>query len=89
MFGHAYFGASYYGPSYWGPGVGGAGSTVLFYNGISKANGVVFFKGISKPNIVLTDAGGGTYTVAKTHQVHNMKTDSVSDETYIIDGELP
>lgn len=70
------------------PGTGG--STVVFFRGVSTADGVTNHQGVSKPTIVLTDAGGGTYTVTKTHKPEgNFKADSVSKETYLIDGVLP
>jgi hypothetical protein len=69
---------------------GGGGSTVIFFNGVSTAPGVSYHKGISRPTISLADAGGGTYTVTKTHSLSgNLKGDRVSAESYLIDGELP
>ena len=69
---------------------GGAGSTVIFFQGVSTANGVTYFKGVSRPTISLADAGGGTYTVTKTHELSgDLKPDALHRETYLIDGELP
>jgi len=68
----------------------GAGSTVVFFTGVSKAAGVTHFQGISRPTIQLEDAGGGTYTVTKTHELSGeLNPDSLSRETYLIDGILP
>ena len=69
---------------------GGGGSTVTFFTGVSVADGVTHFKGISRPTVTLEDAGGGTYTVTKTHELSGeFNPDSLSRETYLIDGELP
>ena len=87
----AYFSETYFAPSYFPNGVAGAaGSTVLFYQGVSSVNGVTYHKGISRPTIQLADAGGGTYTVTTTGEVSgDLKADSISQETYLIDGDLP
>ena len=69
---------------------GGGGSTVLFYNGVSTANGTTYHQGISRPAIALADAGGGTYTVTKTGAISGyLRPDRVSHESYLIDGQLP
>lgn len=68
---------------------GGGGSVVVIFQGISNADGVTNFQGISRPTIVLVDAGGGTYTVTKTHQIYSETPGSISDTTYLIDGLLP
>lgn len=69
---------------------GAAGATVIFFSGVSNAGGAVHFQGISRPTIQLADAGGGTYTVTKTHELSGkLKPDSVNRETYLIDGLLP
>jgi len=68
----------------------GAGSTIVFFTGVSTAAGVTHFQGISRPTIQLEDAGGGTYTVTKTHELSGeLNPDSLSRETYLIDGLLP
>jgi len=68
----------------------GVGSTVVFFTGVSTAAGVTHFQGISRPTIQLEDAGGGTYTVTKTHELSGeLNPDSLSRETYLIDGILP
>lgn len=69
--------------------VGGGGSTVLFFNGVSMVGAVTQHQGVSRPNVTLTDAGGGSYTVTKTHEEYDFKSDGVNRETYDIDGELP
>jgi hypothetical protein len=67
-----------------------AGATVILFQGVSSADGPTRHQGISRPTIILTDAGGGFYTVEKTYQVSgNFNPESVSAETYLIDGELP
>tara|TARA_R110000868_G_scaffold149339_2_gene371779 strand:- start:5147 stop:5422 length:276 start_codon:yes stop_codon:yes gene_type:complete len=74
---------------YGGGGGGGGGSTVLVFSGVSRAGGLTGFSGLSSPVIALTDAGGGTYNVTITHQLHGEKSDTVSDISYLIDGNLP
>tara|TARA_R110000868_G_scaffold401148_1_gene676469 strand:+ start:277 stop:543 length:267 start_codon:yes stop_codon:yes gene_type:complete len=70
-------------------GGGGGGSTVLFFNGVTMAGGVTRHSGISRPTIKLSDAGGGTYNVVKTHEIYAENAGRVSMETYLIDGLLP
>ena len=66
------------------------GSTVQFFTGVSTALGLTYFRGMSRPTVQLSDAGGGTYNVTKTHSVAgDLKPSSVNKETYLIDGELP
>lgn len=67
----------------------GAGVIVLFFSGVSRVGGVVQHRGISRPTIQLEDAGGGTHLVTKTHEVYAETPGSISDTTYLIDGELP
>lgn len=66
-----------------------SGSIVLIYSGVSKADGLSQHQGISRPIVQLADAGGGTYTVTKVAGISNMKADSVTEHTYLIDGDLP
>lgn len=68
---------------------GGGGSVVIIYNQQAMAGGITLHKGVSRPNIALSDAGGGTYNVTKDYNESDFKSDSVSRETYLIDGELP
>lgn len=84
-----FFRAQYYAAKFFGAIGGGAGSVVQFFSGISRVGGVVQHRGISRPTIQLADAGGGTYLVTKTHEVYAETPGSISDTTYLIDGELP
>lgn len=67
----------------------GAGSTVNFFNGVTASDGIMQFHGICEPFLTLTDAGGGTYNVDKTYEVRSTQGDSVVDETYLVDGNVP
>lgn len=68
---------------------GGAGDIVTFFSGISKADGVTQHSGISGPTIQLADAGGGTYNVTITYEIYAETDDSISDTTYLINGQIP
>lgn len=69
---------------------GSSGVVVIFYNGVSKADGVTYFSGISRPTVALAPAGGGNYTVMVTGSVSgDLRPDRVSHESYLIDGQLP
>lgn len=66
------------------------GAVVVFFRGVSTADGASQHKGISRPTVQLTAAGGGNYNVAVTHQVSgNLNPGMISAESYLIDGELP
>ena len=67
-----------------------AGSAVTIYSGVSTADGVTYHTGISRPTIKLTPTGPGTYTVEKEHKVSgDLNPGIISQETYLIDGEIP
>lgn len=68
---------------------GGGGSTVTVYGGIVMADGLTLHKTLVRPHIVLTPAGGGTFTVVKDSALTDFKSTDLDRETYIIDGELP
>lgn len=68
----------------------GGGSAVVFFNGVSMADGASHHQGISRPTVQLTPAGGGTYTVTVEHRISgNLNPGMVNAESYLIDGELP
>lgn len=69
------------------PGAGG--SVVIFYDGLSVADGLTYHKGLSRPNILLVPVGDGTYTVTKLSGLSDEDPATLSKETYIIDGDLP
>lgn len=75
--------------SFAGKETGVGGNTVTIFSGISRANGVTQHQGISSPTFQLTDLGGGQYTVVKEHRPHGEAPGSISDITYLIDGQLP
>ena len=66
-----------------------SGSSVTFFRGLTKAGGIANHRGLSRPTLALVATGGGTYTVTKTHQLHAENPGTVSNETYLIDNELP
>lgn len=68
---------------------GGAGSTVVFFDGLNTSADLHYHKDLNRPHIILTPAGGGTFTVVKDSSLTDMKADSLTKETYLIDGELP
>jgi hypothetical protein len=66
----------------------GAGSTVVFYDGLNMAGGLNYHKDIRRPHIELTPAGGNTFTVSKTIDVAEERQ-GILKETILIDGDIP
>lgn len=67
----------------------GAGSTVQIFNGVVMADGIYQHETISEPFLTLVPAGGGSYTVTKTHEIRSNKGDADVRETYLVDGKKP
>ena len=67
----------------------GGGSVVIFYDGVSMADGVTMHQGLSRPTLSIVSAGGGTYTVTHLSSESDMNPGILGKETYLIDGNLP